>query len=119
MTMRTRLYTLIGALALALFAACSSNAAGNENPGQKGELFMDMHDLGPGKVTAAAVAKAHAADLKVQGAHDVQFLRYWVDEENGKVYCLARAKDAHDIIDAHREAHGLLPNVVGPVIAGE
>jgi hypothetical protein len=50
-------------------------------------LFMDMHEL-DGPVTAADVANAHAADLKAQGAHDVSYLRYWVDEKQGKIFCL-------------------------------
>lgn len=102
---------LLGALAL---AACGDSEAPSSRT-----LYMDTHELGPGEVTAEAVAEAHAADLRVQDAHNVSFLRYWVDEENGVVYCLAEADSADDIIATHREAHGLIPQTVGKVTAGE
>src|SRR4051812_27493928 len=69
--------------------------------------FIDVHEFGLGKVTAADVAKAHQADLAVQGKHDVRFVQYWVDEAHGTVYCLSEAKDAASVIATHREAHGL------------
>jgi hypothetical protein len=86
---------------------------------QTTQLYMDVHDLGPGNVKAEGVAKAHAADLSVQQRHGVQFLRYWVDEQQGKVYCLSRAPSAAAIIETHREAHGLLPDSVGQVSEGQ
>lgn len=83
------------------------------------KLYMDMHRMGPGKVTAAAVAEAHLKDLAVQGRHGVHFERYWVDEAEGIVYCLAHAPDAASVTRAHAEAHGLLPDYVGEVTPGE
>lgn len=80
-------------------------------------LFMDMHDLD--SVTAEAVADAHEKDLAVQDAYDVNFVRYWVDEENGKVFCLAEADDAESVSAAHAEAHGLIPQYVSEVTQGE
>lgn len=79
---------------------------------------MDVHDLGEGKVTAEAVAEAHAADLQVQDERGVRFLSYWVDEPNGKVYCLSHAPNAEAVIETHRQAHGLLPSTIGPVSEG-
>jgi hypothetical protein len=112
-TMRTILLTV----SVALLGACG--AGDSSDPASGGTLYMDMHQLGPGKVTAAAVAEAHQADLKVQDAHGVSFLRYWVDEANGVVYCLAEADSPDAIVAAHREAHGLIPQTVGEVTAGE
>src|SRR5512146_3359675 len=43
-------------------------------------LYMDVHTI-EGGVTEADVAGAHAADLEKQDAHNVKYLRYWVDEE--------------------------------------
>jgi len=106
--------TMLVIIAVGLAPACSSS-----KPTESKALYMDVHDLGPGNVTAAAVAKAHAQDLAVEGRHGVEFLRYWVDEEHGKVYCLSKAPSAGAVIDTHREAHGLLPEVVGLVSAGE
>ena len=67
--------------------------------------YMDMHDI-PG-VKAADVVGAHAADVKVQGQYDVDYKHYWVDEENGKVFCLVDAPDRETATRVHREAHGL------------
>ena len=53
--------------------------------------YMDVHDL-PG-VKADAVAEAHQADLRVQGAYGVDYRQYWVDEQAGKVFCLVDAPD--------------------------
>ncbi len=56
-------------------------------------LFMDMHSV-DGGVSAADVAGAHEADLATQGTYGVNYLRYWVDEEAGKIFCLVDAPDA-------------------------
>jgi hypothetical protein len=70
-------------------------------------LFMDTHTF-EGGVSAADVAAAHQADLATQGAHGVDYLRYWVDEEAGKIFCLVEAPDAQTAHTVHREAHGLV-----------
>lgn len=72
-------------------------------------LYLDIHELGPGKVTAAAVAGAHQKDLAVQQKYGVNFINYWVDEKNGVVMCLSEASDSTSVINTHKEAHGLLP----------
>lgn len=77
-------------------------------------LFMDVHDI-EGGVAAQDVAKAHEADLAVQGAHGVQYLRYWVDEQAGKIFCLVDAPDAEAANTVHREAHGLVADEIYPV----
>jgi hypothetical protein len=78
-------------------------------------LFMDMHSI-DGGVSAADVAGAHAADLKAQAAHGVNYLRYWVDEEAGKIFCLVDAPDAEAANTVHRESHGLVADAIFPVI---
>ena len=80
-------------------------------------LFMDVHNLG--SVALDDVAKAHAADLQAQDAHDVHYLRYWVDEANGKVFCLVDAPDAESANTVHREAHGLVADEIYPVVEGD
>jgi uncharacterized protein DUF4242 len=81
-------------------------------------LFMDVHNLGDGNVTVADVEKAHAADVQTQDAHDVQYLRYWVDESHGKIFCLVEAPDAEAANTVHREAHGLVADEIYPVAEG-
>jgi hypothetical protein len=80
-------------------------------------LYMDVHSL-DGAVAAADVAQAHAADLAMQDAHDVHFLRYWVDEAGGKIFCLVDAPDAEAANTVHREAHGLVADEIFPVTEG-
>lgn len=81
-------------------------------------LYMDVHNSLPEGTTAADVAGAHAADLAVQERYGVRYLRYWVDVEAGKVFCLIEAPSAHAAQAVHREAHGLVADEIYPVIQG-
>ncbi len=81
-------------------------------------LFLDVHHLGAGKVTAKGVAAAHQKDLATEGKYGVDFLQYWVDEAKGDVYCLAAAPDSESMIKTHAEAHGLIPDKVYEVTSG-
>jgi hypothetical protein len=74
-------------------------------------LFMDVHNI-KGGVSEADVAAAHAADLATQDAHGVNYLRYWVDENAGKIFCLVEAPDAEAANTVHREAHGLVADEI-------
>jgi hypothetical protein len=80
-------------------------------------LYMDIHTL-PGGVTVNDVSQAHAADLQAQGVHDVRYLRYWVNEAHGKVFCLVEAPSAEAASTVHREAHGLVADDVFEVQEG-
>jgi uncharacterized protein DUF4242 len=80
-------------------------------------LFMDVHSLG-NQVTMDDVAKAHAADLATEGAHGVHYLRYWVDEGGGKIFCLVEAPDADSANTVHRDAHGLVADEIYAVQEG-
>jgi hypothetical protein len=80
-------------------------------------LYMDVHSL-DGAVAVDDVAKAHEADLQTQGKHDVRYLRYWVDEGNGKIFCLVEAPSAEAASTVHREAHGLVADDVYQVQEG-
>jgi hypothetical protein len=82
------------------------------------QLFIDVHHLGPGKITYEAVAQAHAKDLVSEGKYGVQFIRYWVDTAKGTVYCLASAFDTESIVKTHADAHGLLPDYIYAVTGG-
>jgi hypothetical protein len=53
-------------------------------------LYMDTHQCIEG-LTAEAVARAHEADVKTQAKYRVKYLRYWFDENTGKVFCLVEA----------------------------
>ncbi|MGD2060442.1 MAG: DUF4242 domain-containing protein [Acidimicrobiia bacterium] len=74
-------------------------------------LFMDVHNI-EGGVTADDVAGAHRADLETQGKYGVSYLRYWVDEGAGKIFCLVEAESAEDAAAVHKEAHGLVADEI-------
>jgi hypothetical protein len=58
------------------------------------------------------------ADLQTQAKYDVRYLRYWVDEVHGKVFCLVEAPSADAASTVHREAHGLVAEHVFQVQEG-
>ena len=82
-------------------------------------LFLDVHEFGPGNVTAAAVANAHNKDLATEKKYGVNFINYWVNEKQGVVMCLSEAPDSNAVIKTHLEAHGLLPVYVSEVQQGQ
>lgn len=77
-------------------------------------LFMDVHNI-EGGVSAGDVAEARRADLETQDRYGVTYLRYWVDETAGKIFCLVEADNADDANTVHREAHGLVADEIYPV----
>jgi hypothetical protein len=81
-------------------------------------LYMDIHESVPEGTTAQDVAGAHAADLSVQGKYGVDYRSYWVDEADGKVFCLVEAPDPEAAAAVHREAHGLLADHIHEVVVG-
>ncbi|MEX2457535.1 MAG: DUF4242 domain-containing protein [Actinomycetota bacterium] len=82
-------------------------------------LFMDVHESLPEGATAKDVAQAHMADLATQEKYGVKYLRYWVDEKDGKAFCLVEAPDADAAATVHREAHGLVADKIFQVTEGE
>jgi len=80
-------------------------------------LFMDVHTIAGG-VTMDAAAQAHQADLATQGEHDVDYLRYWVDEAKGQIFCLVEAPHADAANAVHRDAHGLVADAIFEVQEG-
>lgn len=67
---------------------------------------MDVHTV-DGGVSVDEVAEAHRKDLATQGQYGVRYRRYWVDEDAGRIFCLAEGPDAEAVDRVHREAHGL------------
>jgi len=73
-------------------------------------MYIDIHDA-PG-VTLEDVAKAHHADEKIQGKYGVQYHKYWLNQKNGKIYCMCTAPSAEAASAVHREAHGLVADKI-------
>jgi hypothetical protein len=80
-------------------------------------LFMDIHQRIEG-LTADGVNQAHKADLNTQPKYGVKYLRYWFDEESGRVFCLVEAPTKEAAIAVHREAHGLVADEIIEVKEG-
>lgn len=80
-------------------------------------LFMDVHTI-DGGIRIDDLAQAHIADLQNQGHYDVRYLRYWVAEPDGKVFCLVEAPSADAACTVHRQAHGLVAQEVFQVQEG-
>ena len=74
-------------------------------------LFLDVHHI-EGGVSAKDVAEAHAKDVETQEQYGVDYKRYWVDEKQGKIFCLAEAPSAEAAARVHREAHGLVADEI-------
>jgi len=77
-------------------------------------LFMDIHKQVKG-ATAKDVAEAHRKDLATQDKYGVRYLKYWLDEKGGRIYCLAEAPSKEAAIRVHREAHGLVADEINEV----
>ncbi len=80
-------------------------------------LYMDVHHKVEG-LTAEAVAGAHQNDLETQGKHGVKYLKYWYNDETGRVYCLVDAPSKEAAETVHREAHGLVADEIMEVREG-
>ncbi len=55
---------------------------------------------------------AHEKDLEVQKKYGVNYRKYWVNEEAGKVFCLVDAPNAEAARCVHHEAHGLVADKI-------
>ena len=80
-------------------------------------LYMDVHSV-DGGVAFDDVVQAHMADVKIQDQHGVKYLRYWVDEEAGAIFCLVDAPSEDAAHAVHREAHGLVADEIHAVREG-
>jgi hypothetical protein len=78
---------------------------------------MDTHEKVDG-LTAEAVAGAHKRDLEVQQKHGARYLKYWFNENDGRVYGLVEAPSKEAAVQVHREAHGLLADEIVEVKEG-
>ena len=69
-------------------------------------LYMDIHKKVDG-ATDEAVAAAHLKDLETQEKYGVKYIKYWLDEGTGTIFCLVEAPNKEAAERVHREAHGL------------
>ena len=67
-------------------------------------LYMDFHKFE--SVTIEAVKTAHIADIGVQDQYGVNYHQFWVNEEEGSVFCLVEGPDKETCEKVHQIAHG-------------
>lgn len=67
-------------------------------------MFMDYHK--GLSVSIDEVKKAHIADEAVQSKYGVIYHQFWVNEQDGTVFCLMEGPDKESCAAVHREAHG-------------
>ncbi|HEV8683222.1 MAG TPA: nickel-binding protein [Actinomycetota bacterium] len=82
-------------------------------------MFIGVHERLPHDATAEDVAEAHRAGPEVQQLHGVRYLRSWIDEEAGKLFCLVEAPSAEAAAAVHREAPGLPADRIYQVQEGD
>lgn len=68
-------------------------------------LYMDLHKY-PNGITKEECEMAHLQDLKVQERYGVKYLKFYVNEDAGMVFCLIDAPDKEACHAVHDEAHG-------------
>lgn len=112
-------FAVAGLTSAQLYGQAGNTAALKTNSADKkaNHYYLDVHHLG--KVNASDVAGAHQKDLAVQKKYGVNILKYWIDEKQGDVYCLATAASSEDLRKTHAEAHGLVPDKIFEVTEGE
>jgi FkbM family methyltransferase len=79
-------------------------------------LFLHVHDA-PG-ISAEEVRQAHLQDISLGRDCEVDYLRYWVDSDAGKFFCLVEAPTAPAAEAVHDRGHGMLPAEVYRVREG-
>ena len=66
-------------------------------------MYIDIHDVQG--ATAEDIAKAHALDVQIQDKHGVNYFKYWVNEKNGKAFCMCTAPSVEAANAVHMAAH--------------
>lgn len=81
-------------------------------------LYMDVHRNLEG-IDAKAGIEAHEQDLEIQDKYGVNYMKYWLDEDEGAVFCLFEAPNKEAGERVHRESHGLTADEIYEVEEGE
>lgn len=77
-------------------------------------LYLDIHKKVDG-ATDEGVAAAHQKDLETQEKYGVKYMKYWLDEGTGTIFCLVEAPNKEAAERVHREAHGLTADEIHEV----
>ena len=77
-------------------------------------LYLDIHKKVDG-ATDEGVTAAHQKDLETQEKYGVKYMKYWLDEGTGTIFCLVEAPNKEAAERVHREAHGLTADEIHEV----
>ena len=69
-------------------------------------LYMDIHTIEG--LTLEALAKAHAVDVAIQDNYGVEYVKYWVNQDSGRVFCLCHAPTPEAARAVHANSHGIV-----------
>ena len=69
-------------------------------------LYMDIHIVDSDAFSVEDVVKAHMEDIAVQEKFGVNQIKYWVDTENKKIFCLMEGPSKEACNAVHAESHG-------------
>jgi len=67
---------------------------------------MDIHNVNSETFSVEDVVKAHMEDIAVQEKFGVTQIKYWVDTENKKIFCLMKGPNKKACNSVHKESHG-------------
>lgn len=80
-------------------------------------LYMDVHrDV---DATVDEVVEAHKKDIETQEEYGVEYVNYWVDDDEGAVFCLFEGPSKEAGEKVHEHAHGLTADEIYQVQQGE
>jgi len=82
------------------------------------KLFLEVHQLAGGKIKYEDAEKAHARDIVVANNFGVEFMKYWVNEDEGMIFSLATAPDKKSLEMTHNASHGYFPEHIYEVASG-
>ncbi len=69
-------------------------------------LYMDIHNVDSENFSVEDVVKAHMKDIAVQEKFGVVQIKYWVDTDNKKIFCLMKGPNKKACNDVHKKSHG-------------
>ena len=69
-------------------------------------LYMDIHTVDSEDFSVEDVVTAHMEDLAVQEKFGVIQIKYWVDTDNKKIFCLMEGPSKEACNAVHLESHG-------------
>ncbi len=69
-------------------------------------LYMDIHTVDSDDFSVEDVVKAHMEDVAIQERFGVIQIKYWVDTDNKKIFCLMKGPSKEACNAVHKESHG-------------